>query len=121
MDVSPSLANQLAVTLLLTAVIAATYGFGVYLFPVVLPAMKHDLGFGYAQAGYITAARQLANVAMALLSGVAASRFGAARVMLVATALSATGLACLAFIHGAWLMGVVLVALNASAAATWVP
>ena len=83
--------------------------------------MKDDLGFGYAQAGYITAARQLANVAMALLSGFAASRFGAARVMLVATVLSATGLACLALIHSAWLMGVVLVALNASAAATWVP
>jgi MFS family permease len=123
MDALPRVtaSKQLALTLLLAAVIAATYGFGVYLFPVVLPAMKHDLGFGYAQAGYITAARQLANVAMALLSGFAASRFGAARVMLVATVLSATGLACLAFVHGPWLLGVVLVALNASAAATWVP
>src|SRR5471032_1720424 len=95
--VSPSLANQLAVTLLLTAVIAATYGFGVYLFPVVLPQMKHDIGFDYAQAGYITAARQLANIAMALLSGLAAARFGAARVMLVATVLSAMDLAGRAF------------------------
>lgn len=75
MDVSPRVLNQLAVTLLLTAVIAATYGFGVYLFPVVLPQMKHDIGFNYAQAGYITAARQLANIAMALLSGLAAALF----------------------------------------------
>src|SRR5471032_1708029 len=119
--VSPSLANQLAVTLLLTAVIAATYGFGVYLFPVVLPQMKQDIGFDYAQAGYITAARQLANVAMALLSGLAAARFGAARVMLVATALSAMDLAGLAFANNTWMMGAAIVTLNACAAATWVP
>src|SRR5471030_1549524 len=121
MDVSPRLANQLAVTLLLTAVIAATYGFGVYLFPVVLPQMKHDIGFNYAQAGYITAARQLANIAMALLSGLAAARFGAVRVMLVATVLSAMDLAGLAFAHNTWMMGFALVTLNACAAATWVP
>jgi MFS family permease len=123
MDALPRIpvSKQFALTLLLAAVIAATYGFGVYLFPVVLPAMKHELGFGYAQAGYITAARQLANVAVALLSGIAASRFGAARVMLAATALSAVGLACLALANDTWFMGAVLVALNAFAAATWVP
>jgi predicted MFS family arabinose efflux permease len=123
MDAVPRIptSQQLALTLLLAAVIAATYGFGVYLFPVVLPAMKHELGFGYAQAGYITAARQLANVAVALLSGIAASRFGAAKVMLAATALSAVGLACLALANDTWFMGAVLVALNAFAAATWVP
>src|SRR5471032_905262 len=95
--VSPPVSRQLAVTLLLAAVIAATYGFGVYLFPVILPQMKQDIGFNYAQAGYITAARQLANIAMALLSGLAAARFGAARVMLVATVLSAMDLAGRAF------------------------
>ncbi|WP_438396668.1 MFS transporter [Caballeronia sp. DA-9] len=121
MDDSPHVLRPVVLTLLLSAVIAATYGFGVYLFPVVLPEMKHEIGFGYAQAGYITAARQIANVAMALLSGLAASRFGAARVMLAATALSAVGLACLAFAQDAWLVGVVIVALNACAAATWVP
>jgi len=120
-SVSPRLANQLAVTLLLSAVIAATYGFGVYLFPVVLPQMKQDIGFDYEQAGYITAARQLANVAMALLSGLAAARFGAARVVLVATALSAMDLAGLAFAKNTWMMGAALVTLNACAAATWVP
>ena len=119
--ISPRLANQLAVTLLLTAVIAATYGFGVYLFPVVLPQMKQDIGFNYAQAGYITAARQLANIAMALLSGLAAARFGAVRVMLVATVLSAMDLAGLAFSNNTWIMGAALVTLNACAAATWVP
>jgi MFS family permease len=119
--ISSRLANQLAVTLLLTAVIAATYGFGVYLFPVVLPQMKQDIGFNYAQAGYITAARQLANIAMALLSGLAAARFGAARVMLAATVLSAMDLAGLAFATNTWMMGAALVTLNACAAATWVP
>jgi MFS family permease len=119
--VSPRVSHQLAITLLLTAVIAATYGFGVYLFPIVLPQMKHDIGFDYAQAGYITAARQLANVTMALLSGLAAARFGAARVVLAATALSAIDLAGLAFIDKTWMMGTALVTLNACAAATWVP
>jgi MFS family permease len=121
MDASSRVSQQLAFTLLLTAVIAATYGFGVYLFPVVLPEMKREIGFGYAQAGFITAARQLANVAMALLSGLAAARFGAARVVLIATAISAVGLGCLAFADQTWLMGGVLITLNACAAATWVP
>jgi MFS family permease len=83
--------------------------------------MKQDIGFNYAQAGYITAARQMANVAMALLSGIAAARFGAARVVLVATALSALDLTGLAFAHNTWMMGFALVTLNACAAATWVP
>src|ERR1044072_3888085 len=121
MDTLPRASHQFALTLLLSAVIAATYGFGVYLFPVLLPEMKYSLGFDYAQAGFITAARQLANVAMALLSGLAAARFGPTRVVLVATALSAAGLGFLAFADQTWVMGSVLIALNAYAAATWVP
>ena len=121
MDTLPRASHQFALTLLLSAVIAATYGFGVYLFPVLLPEMKYSLGFDYAQAGFITAARQLANVAMALLSGFAAARFGPTRVVLVATALSAAGLGFLAFADQTWVMGSVLIALNAYAAATWVP
>jgi predicted MFS family arabinose efflux permease len=121
MDTLPRASHPLTLTLLLSAVIAATYGFGVYLFPVLLPEMKRSIGFDYAQAGFITAARQLANVAMALLSGFAAARFGPARIVLAATLLSAAGLACLAFAERTWLMGGVLIALNACAAATWVP
>lgn len=121
MDNLPRASQQFAFTLLLSAVIGATYGFGVYLFPVVLPEMKRAIGFGYTQAGIITAVRQLANVAVALLSGFAAARFGAARVVLVATLLSSAGLGCLAFANQVWVMGGVLIALNACAAATWVP
>ena len=121
MDTLPRASHPLTLTILLSAVIAATYGFGVYLFPVLLPEMKRTIGFDYAQAGFITAARQLANVAVALLSGFAAARFGPARIVLAATLLSAAGLACLAFAERTWLMGGVLIALNACAAATWVP
>lgn len=121
MDTLPRASRPFTLTLLLSAIIAATYGFGVYLFPVLLPEMKRTIGFDYAQAGFITAARQLANVAMALLSGFAAARFGPARIVLVATLLCAAGLACLAFAERTWLMGAVLIALNACAAATWVP
>lgn len=121
MDTLPRASHQFVLTLLLSAVIAATYGFGVYLFPVLLPEMKRAIGFDYTQAGFITAARQLANVAMALLSGWAAARFGPAKVVLVATLLSAAGLGCLAFADRTWVMGGVLIALNACAAATWVP
>lgn len=121
MDTLPRVSNPFTLTLLLSAVIAATYGFGVYLFPVLLPQMQHTIGFDYAQAGFITAARQLANVAMALLSGFATARFGPARIVLLATLLSAAGLACLAFASRTCLMGGVLIALNACAAATWVP
>ncbi|MEW6341887.1 MAG: MFS transporter [Pseudomonadota bacterium] len=121
MDKLPRASQQFAFTLLLSAVIGATYGFGVYLFPVVLPEMKHAIGFDYTQAGFIAGARQLANVAVALLSGFAAARFGAARVVLIATLLSCAGLACLAFANQVWVMGGLLIALNACAAATWVP
>jgi MFS family permease len=121
MDKLPRASQQFAFTLLLSAVIGATYGFGVYLFPVVLPEMKRAIGFDYMQAGFIAGARQLANVAVALLSGFAAARFGAARVVLIATLLSCAGLGCLAFANQVWVMGGVLIALNACAAATWVP
>jgi len=70
------------VTILFTAVIAATYAFGVYLFPPLMPDMRQSLGFGYAEAGGIAASRQIGFLVTALFSAVAVLRFGAGSVIL---------------------------------------
>ena len=57
-----------AVVVLLTGLVAATYGFGIYLFAQLVPDMQASLGFSFAYVGTITAAGQLGFLLCALLA-----------------------------------------------------
>lgn len=46
-------------TILFTGYIAATYGFGVYLFPALMPDMIADYAIGYGGAGTIASLTQV--------------------------------------------------------------
>ena len=115
----PSLAWK--VTVLFTAVIAATYAFGVYLFPSLIPDMRRSLGFGYAEAGEITALRQVAFLVTALFSASAVLRFGAAQVILGSVLVCGLALCGIGMAASTWTAAGLLIVLNACAASAWIP
>lgn len=109
------------VTLLFTGVIAATYAFGVYLFPSLIPDMRQSLGLSYAEVGQIAAARQVAFLMMALASAAAVLRFGAGMVILGSVLLCGVALCGLGMVNNASMAAGLLVVLNACAASAWIP
>lgn len=109
------------VTIVFTAVIAAAYAFGVYLFPSLIPDMRLSLDFGYAEVGGITASRQIAFLITALFSAAAVLRFGAGLVILGSLLLAGLALCGLGVAVSAWTAAGLLIVLNACAASAWIP
>lgn len=109
------------VTVLFTGVIAATYAFGVYLFPSLIPDMRRSLGFSYAEVGQIAGARQVAFLMTALASATAVLRFGAGTVIFGSVLLCGVALCGLGMVDNALMAAGLLVVLNACAASAWIP
>ena len=108
-------------TALFTSVIAATYGFGVYLSASLMPEMRENLGFGYAAVGANGAARQIAFLTAALATPAAVHYLGAGRVIVGSMLVSTAALYGLAAARTTWSALGLLVILNASAAFAWIP
>lgn len=111
----------LRVTIVFSAVIAAAYGFGVYLFAALLPDMRQGLGLGYTAIGAMGAARQVAFLATALASPAVIRRVGAGGVILGSMLVCGAALCGLALTHAPWVAIGLLVTLNACAASAWIP
>lgn len=76
----------------------AAHGFGRMAYTLILPAMKDGLRFDYTQLGLLGTGNFVGYLAMALIGGFLAARFGTRRViglalLLLAVSLMATGLA----------------------------
>jgi predicted MFS family arabinose efflux permease len=110
-----------SVTLLFTAVIAAAYAFGVYLFPALLPDMRRSLGFDYADAGMIAALRQSSFLLTALASASMVARFGAGRVVFGSLCLCSVALCYVGACSAISTAAAGLIVLNGCAASAWIP
>jgi MFS family permease len=104
-----------------TAFIAVTYGFGIYLFAIVVSEMKADIGFDYMVVGIITGSAQIAFLTAALLSGIISPRLGAGRVILGSVVICGACLICLGFVRNIWTIAAMLIILGGCAASVWVP
>lgn len=109
------------ITLLFTAFIASTYGFGMYLFPAMSEAIRADLPFSYGTMGTISGAVQVGFMACALLAGLLTLRFGAIPMILGSIVICALALGGLAVAPDVTTMAVFLTILGGAAAAIWVP
>lgn len=109
------------ITIFFTAFIAVTYGFGMYLFALIVPDMRGDLGFNYTVVGIFTACAQVAFLLFALSSGVICPVIGAARVIIGSVVISGVCLVLSSFVTHAWQLGVLLTILGGCAASVWVP
>lgn len=108
-------------TVLFTGFVAATYGFGLYLFPAIMSDMRADLGLTYLGVGVITATAQAAFLATALSAGPLSHRIGAPRLVVGSVVLCGLCLAGLAVADTAAVAGALLAILGACTASVWVP
>ncbi|WP_271272745.1 MFS transporter [Aliamphritea hakodatensis] len=112
---------RLALVLLCTAIIIATFGFGLYLFSALATDMRQDLGFSYTAVGSMIALAQLGFLGASLGSSALVPRWGEIRVVLSAAALCGVSLLLLGLASEVWLIALLLVVLAACAAAAWTP
>ncbi|WP_433855442.1 MFS transporter [Streptomyces kronopolitis] len=109
------------VTVLLTSFVAATYGFGFYLFAQIVTDMREDLGFGYTVVGTITAAGQLGFLLFALLGTWLSTRIGGGQVVIGSVALCGLCLVLLPVTNSIIVIGILLTVLGGTAASVYVP
>ncbi len=109
------------VTVLLTSFVAATYGFGFYLFAQIVTDMRTDLGFGYTVVGTITAAGQLGFLVFALLGTWLSTRIGGGQVVIGSVALCGFCLVLIPLSDSIVFIGILLTVMGGTAASVYVP
>ncbi|MFP3801892.1 MFS transporter [Paraburkholderia sp. SIMBA_027] len=119
--VDSGIAKTLVLAITLTAFVAVTYGFGVYLFATVVIEMKNDLGFGYSTVGTITAAAQIGFLVFAFAGSMLSRRIGGGVLALSSVGLCSICLLGLAYSNNALQAGVLLTLLGGCSASVYVP
>ena len=114
-------AFSLAVVFVFTGFIGVSYGFGIYLFASLAPAMRGDLGFSYGDMGVITSLAQISFLGFALLSGFLTARMNSVSLMLSAIGICAAALWAVSIASAVWVMAAMLIALAGTASAVWTP
>ncbi len=114
-------AFSLAVVFVFTGFIGVSYGFGIYLFASLAPAMRGELGFSYGDMGVITSLAQISFLGFALLSGFLTARMNSVSLMLSAIGICAAALWVTSIASAVWVMAVALIALAGTASAVWTP
>ncbi|MFP3848452.1 MFS transporter [Pseudomonas sp. W5-01] len=109
------------IVLLLTGLVAATYGFGIYLFAQLVPDMRASLGFDIAYVGTITAAGQAGFLASALLAAWLTPRVGGGWMIFGSGAVCALALLLMPLAQNVVLIGLLLTVLAGTAATVFVP
>ncbi len=116
-----SLFRAIELVLIFTGFIAATYGFGIYLFPALAPEMIKDIGFSYNQMGVTTGLVQAAFMLFALISGLITARFGAFRIIQLSSYTCLLCFAGLFFADNFIIISALLILMGGCAASVWVP
>jgi predicted MFS family arabinose efflux permease len=109
------------VVLLITSFVAATYGFGIYLFAQLVPDMQLALGFDLAYVGVVTASGQLGFLICALLAAWLTPKIGGGRVILGSGLVCAIGLMSISLSNNIYVIGALLTLLAGTAASVFVP
>lgn len=113
-------ARTLGVAVVFTLFVAVVFGFGMYLFALIVPTMRQSLGFEYTAIGAVTGGAQVAYL-LAALACPAVHRFGAGQVIVGAVGGAALLLLLFARVQGIVSVGLLLIGLGAAAAFMVVP
>ena len=112
---------NVAIVFLMTSFVAATYGFGIYLFAQLVPDMRSALGFDFAYVGAVTASGQLGFLVCALLAAWLTPKIGGGRVILGSGVVCATALMLIPLSNNIYVIGALLTVLAGTAATVFVP
>lgn len=110
-----------AIVVLLTSLVAATYGFGIYLFAQLVPDMQASLGFDFSYVGSITASAQLGFLLCALLAVWLTPKIGGGWMIAVSGAVCAVALLLIPLANDILIIGALLTLLAGTAATVFVP
>jgi predicted MFS family arabinose efflux permease len=110
-----------AIVVLLTSLVAATYGFGIYLFAQLVPDMQASLGFDFSYVGSITASAQLGFLLCALLAVWLTPIIGGGRMIVASGAVCALALLLIPLSNNILIIGALLTLLAGTAATVFVP
>jgi len=114
-------AGQKEIVVLFTSFIGVVYGFGMYLFPAIVEAIRRDIDFSYGTMGLITGSVQAGFFISSALAGFLTLRFGGINLILFSLIVSGLSLAGLTFADSVYVLGALLVILGACASLIWVP
>ena len=109
------------IVVLLTGLVAATFGFGIYLFAQLVPDMRASLGFDISYVGTITASGQFGFLVCALLAAWITPRVGGGWVIFGSGVVCAVALLLIPLTHNIVLIGALLTVLAGTAATVFVP
>lgn len=109
------------VVVLLTSLVAATYGFGIYLFAQLVPDMQASLGFNISYVGAITASGQLGFLLCALLAAWLTPKVGGGWVIVASGVVCALALLLIPLSNNILVIGALLTVLAGTAATVFVP
>ncbi|MBN3723655.1 MFS transporter [Burkholderia sp. Ac-20379] len=115
------LARTIGIAAVFTLYTAVVFGFGIYLFSLVVTVMRDNLGFAYGTIGIVTGAAQIAYLAAAFACPVLVGRFGGGQVAVAAVAAAALLLALMAGVRTVAQVGAILAGLGATAAFMMIP
>ncbi|TDG06505.1 MFS transporter [Paraburkholderia guartelaensis] len=116
-----SITRTMSVAVVFTLFVAVAFGFGLYLFALIVPVMRHSLGFEYTAIGIVTGGAQTAYLIAALVCPRLVKRFGEGQVIVGAVAAAALLLLFFAGVQSVLSVGLVLAGLGATAAFMMVP
>jgi len=110
-----------AIVVLLTSLVAATYGFGIYLFAQLVPDMQASLRFDFSYVGSITASAQLGFLLCALLAVWLTPKIGGGWMIAGSGAVCAVALLLIPPANDILIIGALLTLLAGTAATVFVP
>lgn len=113
--------SQITLVGLFGGLIGVGYGFGIYLFAAIAPAMMEEFGFSYARMGVVTGLVQAGFLLFALASGFLTAMLGAFAVILWSLVLCVAALGGMMIAPNFAIVSVCLVVLGGCAASIWVP
>nr|WKF56285.1 4-hydroxybenzoate transporter PcaK [Paraburkholderia busanensis] len=113
--------RTISIAIVFTLFVAIVFGFGLYLFALVVPVMRARLGFEYAAIGIVTGGAQTAYLVAALLCPLVERRFGRGQVIVGAVAAAGVLLLLFAGVRSVLQTGFVLAGLGAAAAFMVIP
>jgi MFS family permease len=113
--------KPLVIGMVCTLLTGVAYGFGNYLFPMVMPEMLRDLGLNYTDAGIVTGAGQASPLFAIPLTGYLTHRLGGLRFIVCMQLFGAALLGLLSFVEGFAGLTMVIFLLRTWPIMVWIP
>lgn len=110
-----------AIIMVCTLLTGVSYGFGMYLFPMVLPEMLRDLGLNYTDAGLITGIGQISPLLAIPLTAYLTQRLGGLRLIIFVQLAGAVLLLLLGLVQGFAGLVAVIFLMRSWPIMVWIP